>query len=302
MGRFRIEIFLFLLILGLPFHQTAHSQTRKGSAYFPLQMGDRWVYETSDSVFRDTTSVVDTQTVDGKLYFAVRQNTSYRYLWFRADSDRVYIVDTLAAQLDEAGVSEYMIYDFQADSGRSWAVPITDPDIECEYGGNVTLESKSDTITTFVGLFTGCEYFSRATQCSDAGLFGEWFAAGIGRAAYLEESLTGVREFLLLSSNIVTDIKRRSNPGLPGTPVLLQNYPNPFNPSTLIQFVLARRQFVSLKVYDVLGRDVATLSDGEEAAGAHKVEFDSRGLSSGVYFYRLTTPGYTKVMKMLLVK
>jgi hypothetical protein len=83
---------------------------------------------------------------------------------------------------------------------------------------------------------------------------------------------------------------------------LNQNYPNPFNPSTTISYRLPGRSFVTLKVYDVLGREVQTLVSGEESAGEHTIMFDGNGLSSGVYIYRLTAGLYRESREMLLLK
>jgi hypothetical protein len=73
---------------------------------------------------------------------------------------------------------------------------------------------------------------------------------------------------------------------------LEQNYPNPFNPGTIIQYAIGSRQYVTLKVYDVLGNEVATLVNEYKAAGSYKVEFNvgrdsSPALASGIYFYQL---------------
>lgn len=83
---------------------------------------------------------------------------------------------------------------------------------------------------------------------------------------------------------------------------LKQNFPNPFNPSTNILFSLAKKGFASLKVYDVLGKEVSTLVNEVKSAGDYTVNFTGNGLKSGVYFCVLETEGFTKTMKMLLVK
>jgi hypothetical protein len=83
---------------------------------------------------------------------------------------------------------------------------------------------------------------------------------------------------------------------------LEQNYPNPFNPQTEIAFTLPRNQTVSLKVFDLLGRDVQTLFSGMQTAGEHRANFDGRDLPSGVYLYRLTTDESSQTKRMLLLK
>ncbi|RJQ57265.1 MAG: T9SS C-terminal target domain-containing protein [Stygiobacter sp.] len=83
---------------------------------------------------------------------------------------------------------------------------------------------------------------------------------------------------------------------------LFSNYPNPFNPSTRISFTLKERGKVSLKVYDILGKEVANLADGFFESGKHVTAFDGSNLASGVYFYRLVTPNATISKKMMLMK
>lgn len=89
---------------------------------------------------------------------------------------------------------------------------------------------------------------------------------------------------------------------LPREFALYQNYPNPFNPTTTIRFSLPERTHVTLKVFDVLGREVATLVDQELNAGEHSVVFNAKDLVSGVYFYRLTTPTFSQTKSMVFVK
>jgi len=83
---------------------------------------------------------------------------------------------------------------------------------------------------------------------------------------------------------------------------LYDSYPNPFNPSTTIRYDLAENSFVSLKVYDVLGREVKTLVGQREIAGDHSVTFNAADLPSGVYYYRLRCGSYTETKKLLLLR
>lgn len=83
---------------------------------------------------------------------------------------------------------------------------------------------------------------------------------------------------------------------------LSQNYPNPFNPSTNISFSLPESQFVTLKIYDVMGREVATLVENEMTAGSHDLSFNAASLASGKYFYRLTAGDFTATKQMVLLK
>ena len=89
---------------------------------------------------------------------------------------------------------------------------------------------------------------------------------------------------------------------IPLTCALFQNYPNPFNPTTTISYQLSTDSYTTLKVFDELGKEVATLVDGNVAAGNYSVKFDASQLSSGIYFYHLKsgTKDFTK--KMLLLK
>jgi hypothetical protein len=88
---------------------------------------------------------------------------------------------------------------------------------------------------------------------------------------------------------------------LPKEFVLENNFPNPFNPSTTIRYGLPRKSQVSLTVYNTLGQQVSQLVSGEQEAGYHEVRFDASGLSSGVYFYRLSTSSFVETKKLLLL-
>jgi hypothetical protein len=114
----------------------------------------------------------------------------------------------------------------------------------------------------------------------------------------------------IMDSSIVTDIRLSPSPSHPFQSALLQNYPNPFNPSTVISYRLpdvGTRFIVSLKVYDILGREVVTLVEGQKEAGYYTVRFDGLRFASGVYFARFVAKPQNgkqivQVKKMLLLR
>jgi hypothetical protein len=112
-------------------------------------------------------------------------------------------------------------------------------------------------------------------------------------------------ENLLLTASIavptaVNEAATRTN--VPQQYGLAQNYPNPFNPSTTIKFQMPSKGFVTLKVFDIMGREVATLANGMREAGNYTVQWSAANLSSGVYWYRLTAGTFVQTNKMLLLK
>jgi hypothetical protein len=89
---------------------------------------------------------------------------------------------------------------------------------------------------------------------------------------------------------------------LPKSITLLQNYPNPFNPVTEIRYRIAEYSFVSLKVYNLLGQEVAELVNDYKQPGTHSVTFDASRLASGTYFYRLVAGNHHDVKKFTVLK
>jgi hypothetical protein len=89
---------------------------------------------------------------------------------------------------------------------------------------------------------------------------------------------------------------------VPQNHFLFQNYPNPFNPTTEIQFTIVDRQWTIVKVYDVLGSEVATLVNEVKGPGTYTVQFDGSYLASGVYFYRLQAGDFTQAKRLMLLR
>jgi len=98
-----------------------------------------------------------------------------------------------------------------------------------------------------------------------------------------------------------TSIIRKTSE-IPDKITLYQNYPNPFNPTTKIDFSIPKQGFVSIKIYNMLGKEVATLVSREMTPGAYSLDFNASKLSSGVYFYKMEVNGFSEVKKMMFVK
>ncbi|MFA7362168.1 MAG: T9SS type A sorting domain-containing protein, partial [Candidatus Kapaibacterium sp.] len=105
----------------------------------------------------------------------------------------------------------------------------------------------------------------------------------------------------MFSFSSITGINQNSTE-IPSVYSLSQNYPNPFNPSTKINFALPKQGLVTLKIYDVLGREVRTLVNEIKTAGNYTIDFNASEYSSGVYFYKLESSGFSDIKKMILIK
>ena len=151
------------------------------------------------------------------------------------------------------------------------------------------LGSFTQNVTTIYFMGAGNKYYAAATRTSVFGI-----------ANYNSQVNS---EFI----NVQTGIEPIANGNLPDNFVLSQNYPNPFNPSTSIQLSLPARTSVKLSVYDILGREVVVLVDGELSAGSYAVEWDGKDktgstVTSGVYLYKLETDKFSESKKMILMK
>jgi hypothetical protein len=131
------------------------------------------------------------------------------------------------------------------------------------------------------------EYHDLSTACSYTG-----FTAGTAQTARANVC------FVIAPATGISPISNT----IPTVYSLSQNYPNPFNPTTKINFAIPKQGFVTLKIYDVLGREVRTLVNEVKSAGQFSVDFNASEFSSGVYFYRLESNGFSDIKRMMLIK
>jgi hypothetical protein len=147
--------------------------------------------------------------------------------------------------------------------------------------------------------------WNRLTSGTDADLFGVYFTSNdtgtvVGEDGIILRTTTG--------GTILTGV-RTNGIELPREFLLGQNYPNPFNPTTTLQYSLPIECRVNIKIFNLLGQTVATLTDETEAAGNKSIQWNASGFASGVYFYRLNavsisdpSKSFIQVKKMLLMK
>ena len=123
-----------------------------------------------------------------------------------------------------------------------------------------------------------------------------------GTANFSSTDTISIKTAALRPIQSITSVSNENANPLTKTFMLSQNYPNPFNPSTTIEYRIPERSFVKLKVFDVLGREVARLVNGEKPAGDFFVTFNAANLPSGIYFYTLEAGSFKQSKKLIILK
>jgi hypothetical protein len=254
--------------------------------YFPLQVGNSWTYcGSSDTVHKRTYQVTDTARIADKTYFL------YGLMNFDKDTVR----NDLSGHVWKLsnGV-ENLWFDFTKDSGDVYTFPQFGT-----YVSNVKV-SKHVTVKTHNGTYSNCVHFDFDIPQIIDDEISYTFALGIGLikkgGAWSDDLLYGA-----IINGVPLEVAEYDNT-VPSSFVLKQNYPNPFNPSTIIDYELQTASFVTLSVFDMLGREIATLVNKQQSAGKYRVDFDGRNLMSGVYLYSLRSGNHSIIRKCVLLK
>jgi|ERR1041385_5821569 hypothetical protein len=263
------------MILGLIQSGSSHSQT----VVYPLHPGDTWDYDAHDPFHIDYGRYVvgDTLMPNGKMYTVINEG-GYEELQRQAGNQVFHYRSDLQA--------ERLLFDFSSNVGDTSDAYLGIVQDDTVFGKSLKTyffyyPSKYNTylITDSIGItwINGTDYTYELVR------------ANINGVQYSRQ--TGIR-----NENYV-----------PLSIGLLQNYPNPFNPSTTIKYDLSEKSLVSLKVFDILGREIMKLVENErQEAGEHTVTLDASGLSSGSYYYRLITvtngKSVTHTNRMILLK
>lgn len=283
---------LFFLIISA---STLFAQSGKAKS---LEIGNKWIYLFEGGQAPYSTEIVIGDTVFNKKKYAEIMIDSIYFKYQRADSVRIY-------QFNPADSQETVIADFSLNVNDFLDPSAIYPSIvTTKYSTDIwgrTLEEEcisfdypdlyyyDECYTTFIGLTDG----------SYGGASGNYEVTL--KAAFIEGKVYGDTALLSI---------KKSQKILPGNFQLFQNYPNPFNPSTVISWQLVKSSFVTIKIYDAIGREITTLVSERQSAGFHQINFSSEKykLSSGVYFVRMEVFNksnqilYSQTKKLSLIK
>jgi len=241
--------------------------------------GSQFSFANSETIYFELTNI---GTSDTDLYYSVCLNGVYQVPINLGTSINSLVYDwsplisgdekTLFFSSNRDGGFGYNdIYCSKKNESGNWGTPI-----------NLTIRINGNSDDAFPYITPDNKYFFFTTaKASDNGYNPYWISIN-----YINSLLTNVDDNSLLLNNFN----------------LYQNFPNPFNPSTTIKFSLLTSDFVTLKVYDTLGKEITTLISEELNAGNHTKTFIASNISSGVYFYKLQAGKFSEIKKMVLMR
>jgi hypothetical protein len=303
-----MKYIILFLILNTSFLSENKILDTASTKYFPLSVGNKYVYETHFGPPPDSSYSVGLITKDTIIY-----GVRYYYCkgfpssdlpilsngWYRTDSltGSLYryggsgciingndvLVDSLAMRSGSYNCGSLIIYCLGENSSVLFGIQTKDLSFKWNFGSGIHT-------------WTYTKYFG-------------FSYTGGGQFYYSSTHLIGciINGVLFGDTSIPTGIRTISEIE-PETFSLFQNYPNPFNPTSKIKFSIPlnkggeRGLFMRLTIYDLLGREVATLVNEQLKPGTYEVEWDGTNYPSGVYFYKLSTDSYNESKKMVLIK
>ncbi|GAB4288094.1 MAG: hypothetical protein Kow0098_05400 [Ignavibacteriaceae bacterium] len=265
--------------------------------FAPIDLGNIWIWRDEFGDINKSTLTDTNYYINNKIYSRIKvYDSSDIFRYIRLDNS-----DSLYKRLWIPDNYESPYYKINAELGDEWSY---------QFGGGPSL-----TVRTIVAVFESTVFDTtvmvKQLHINNGGLteFDEFWTEEFGLLSGYE-TWSGNMYFLL--RGCVIDGKVYGDTSYPTglendfTPinnfVLYQNYPNPFNPTTKIDFEIKEYSPVSLKVFDLLGIEVAVLVNEEKYPGKYSVEFNGESFSSGVYFYKLTIGGNTLIRKMILLR
>jgi len=291
---------VYVLILYVLFLSPSFSQVDSLESFFPLQIGNFWQYYVTHIVSNDTSYYYDYVSVLGDTILGNENNIYYLvktpvFAYIAIDSIAFLRFDTELRSIVSFDLGEEAIlFKLDADVNDCWEY----------YGTEVCCREIG-----ILNVFGEDGSYKNFEQDNGPPPWNYSLAKDFGPVEmYLDQTYIFIEDFLynLVYAKIngveygvlaVDDNANSINDFQ-----LYQNYPNPFNPTTTITYQIPQTEFITLKVYDILGREVATLVNEEKPAGSYEVQFTGNGLTSGIYFYQLKVGVFTEAKKMILLR
>jgi hypothetical protein len=288
------------------------------SGFFPMNVGNKYIYQrkqfslggpTIYSILRK--EIISDTLLNGNLYYkfiVMIENSPATYEYYRFDS----LSGNLMIFNVNSSCNLYQnesLYDSLAakksDTIKSCGVYSPDDYKRCDRYDTLKFFSITTTRKQFsrsVRFFHGGSTESRDYVMGIGFTRYTYFSFGGGFGGGTELTLLGcVVDGVLYGDTLMTSLIQ-SEENIPNKNNLSQNYPNPFNPSTKIKFDIPKGSLVKLKIYDILGREVATLVNEKLNPGTYEYEWNGINLSSGVYFYKLEAENFIQTKRMVLIK
>jgi hypothetical protein len=275
-----------------------HSNIPRGNVmWMPLQVGNIWEYNEyvqSDSTYADFQyKITDSLQIDMDTYYVIEKWKLNNLVWLKIAQDSIK-TDSLNNLVDKN--NQYYFFAYNPLGWWHDYVEYIEPLGRVAY------------VTEFYDIIPGLDIHRLGV--TGMGILNYYYTF-VGSPPNYDFTLRGARINNVIVFGAFTDI-RENFLVQPKEFFLQQNYPNPFNPSTNISYSIPEQSFVTLKVYDLLGREVATLVNGEKQTGYYETEFDGSNLPSGVYFYQLRVSAlqskdgkaheYVETRKMILMR
>jgi hypothetical protein len=303
-----MKVFVSSIILLLTLFQSAYSLDTNVVKYFPLRLNNSWTYYYESSSipyhqYRYRVTVLDSLFINGNIYYKVytqrpysgnitetlrvnpndgnllKYSVNYSCPWLQNES----LIDSLASRFNDSAKIGCTLF------------------FRCTDTANHNVFGFIRPHKSFV--YSAFENYHIKTYAKDFGLVYQGGSGGVGgdHSALIGCTINGI----LYGDTSLVGIESFSS-GAPKDFSLSQNFPNPFNPITKIKFSIpplkGARGMIRLVIYDILGREIATLVNELLQPGTYEVEWDGSNYPSGVYFYKLITDDYTETRKMVLIK
>jgi len=312
-----------LLVLSIVLAAASNVLAQTASDYYtPLSIGSHTTLHTtsvgtsSGWAYRITSYTFEgADFISGRQYFREKardimdesgDTDVFRIIWLRKDSVGNVALGAINTSNESSNIDSAMI----VDAGNWFPNEFLTKGYSRTYPyGNLSYQdsvlSVTETINVLAGTFNNClEIRVTHFDSTGAAVFREYqyYASGVGMVKNVRTLPDNQANTSELVGYGATGVRNNAISRTPREFMLAQNYPNPFNPSTMIAYRVPSNNHVSLKVFNVLGCEVATLVNEVQSAGSYHVTFHAANLPSGIYFYRLHSGSLTETKRLVLLK